>query len=369
MRWLVTLLFLVLTVPPAQAATVYRGEQTLWQDTVWQGDVLIDGILTVAAGVRLEIRPGTTVRFTFYDSNGDGIGEHEMFVQGRIVALGSAERPIRFTVAGDRAFPGAWGAVNMMGSEEENLFRYCVVEYGTMGFHSHFGRARIENSLFRRNLRGLMFQDSTVNLFGCRIEDNFNGLQFRDSTVVLRSCVVSGGNWAVRCVYSTLEMVGCRVENNRINGVNLRDSTLTARGNLIHGNRSGIYVQGGEAELTGNVVSDNLEHGTLFENATLMVTKNRIVRNGRAGVRWIDARGELSGNDLSGNLEYAFINDGRQDARLGRNWWGTAEPAGIAEQIRDRSDRDDVGTVLLAPPLTEPPAVEAATGRLPARVE
>ncbi|TYO99620.1 parallel beta helix pectate lyase-like protein [Geothermobacter ehrlichii] len=363
MKWLPALLFLLLFVPSVRAETVYRGEQTLWQDTVWQGEVLIDGILTVAPEVRLEIRPGTTVRFTFYDSNGDGIGEHEMFVQGRIVALGSAERPIRFTAAGDNLFPGAWGAVNMMGSDAENLFRHCVVEYGAMGFHSHFGRARIDHSLFRRNLRGLMFQDSTVNLLDCRIEDNFNGLQFRDSTVVLRSCVVTGGNWAVRCVYSTLEMVGCRIENNRVNGVNLRDSTLTARGNLIRGNRSGIYVQGGEAELTGNLVSDNLEHGTLFENAIVMVKKNRIIRNGRAGVRWIDARGELSGNDLSGNLEYAFVNDGRQDARLGSNWWGTADPARIAELIRDRRERDDVGAVIFAPPLTAPPAIEAATGR------
>ena len=70
------LLFFPATSTSADEPLVYRGEQTLWQDTVWDGEVLIDGILTVAPGVTLEIRPGSTVRFTRNDSNGDDIGEH-----------------------------------------------------------------------------------------------------------------------------------------------------------------------------------------------------------------------------------------------------------------------------------------------------
>ena len=49
---------------PADATLVYQGEQTLYNDTVWSGDILVDGILTVATGATLEIRPGTQVRFT-----------------------------------------------------------------------------------------------------------------------------------------------------------------------------------------------------------------------------------------------------------------------------------------------------------------
>jgi len=42
----------------AAAEMVYRGEQTLWQDTVWEGEILIDGVLTVAPEVVLEIQRG-----------------------------------------------------------------------------------------------------------------------------------------------------------------------------------------------------------------------------------------------------------------------------------------------------------------------
>src|SRR5512145_1212423 len=118
MRWWMKKVFLSLVLvvwaglANAAEPLAYRGEQTLWQDTVWDGEVLVDGILTVAPGVTLEIRPGTTVRLTPFDSNGDGIGEHELFIQGRLLALGSIERPVLFTSAAQQPRPGDWGALN-----------------------------------------------------------------------------------------------------------------------------------------------------------------------------------------------------------------------------------------------------------------
>src|SRR5512137_44983 len=119
-------LLMMLAALPARAAEPlrYQGEQTLWQDTVWDGEVVVDGILTVAPGVTLEIRPGSTVRFTRFDSNGDGIGEHELFCQGTLRAVGSLDRPIRFTSAETSPRRGDWGAINMMTSETDNLLEH-----------------------------------------------------------------------------------------------------------------------------------------------------------------------------------------------------------------------------------------------------
>src|SRR5512137_1634168 len=124
-------LLMMLAALPARAAEPlrYQGEQTLWQDTVWDGEVVVDGILTVAAGVTLEIRPGSTVRFTRFDSNGDGIGEHELFCQGTILAVGTSDRPIRFTSAEPAPRRGDWGALNLMAAESESRLEQCVVEY------------------------------------------------------------------------------------------------------------------------------------------------------------------------------------------------------------------------------------------------
>jgi hypothetical protein len=184
---------------------VYRGDQSLFEDTVWDGEILIDGILTVAADTTLEIRPGSRIRFTRFDSNGDGIGEHEIFSQGTIKVLGTEAEPVLFTSAESNPRPGDWGAINMMVSEEENLLEFCNVEYGYRGFHAHFAKARLLNSHFSKNVRGAQFQESQVVIENCRFQDNLNGVQFRDSVVTLRNSVISGSHWGLRCVYSELD--------------------------------------------------------------------------------------------------------------------------------------------------------------------
>lgn len=348
--WLGLIAFLLVAVP-ATAETVYRGEQTIWQDTVWSGEVLVDGILTVAAGITLEIRPGTTVRFTRFDSNGDNIGEHELFVQGRILALGEAAAPIRFVSAQPHPRPGDWGAINMMASEEENRFVHCRFEGAYRGFHAHFARARLDDCDFTGNVRAVQFQEAQVELHRCRLVDNCNGLQFRDSRVTLADVEVRGGYWGVRAVQSEVTMRDCRIRANLVNGANLRDCTLTMNGCRIVGNRRGLYLQQGTATVEGSEFVGNSEHGIYLEDCQVTLRGNLLAGNGRAGLKWLAARGELRGNRFAGNGEYALVNaaDTPVDAR--GNDWGSRDVATIAALIRDGADLVGVGVVAAGEPL------------------
>jgi parallel beta-helix repeat protein len=328
-----------------QEVQIYRGEQTLFVDTVWSGDILIDGILTVAAGTTLEIRPGSRVRFTRFDSNGDDIGEHEIFSQGTLRVLGTEEEPVLFTSAEEAPRPGDWGAINMMVSEEENLLQHSIVEYGYRGFHAHFSRARLQNSIFRKNMRGAQFQESQVVIDSCRFLDNNNGVQFRDSKVVLHGSSISGSQWGLRCVYSELEMTANVIENNLVNGVNIRDGKINARGNRIVNNRRGLYLQRSEGRVVGNDLSGNSEHGIFLEDSNSEVVDNRLAENGRAGVRWLNSKGRLARNIIADNGVYGLINDGTTAVVARNNWWGTANSADIVAAIRDGRDRPGLGLV------------------------
>ncbi|MDH3809188.1 MAG: hypothetical protein OES29_11235, partial [Desulfuromonadales bacterium] len=178
LRQCLVLIIILLLLPfsvLAGDAKVYRGDQSLFEDTVWDGEILIDGILTVPADTTLEIRPGSRIRFTRFDSNGDGIGEHEIFSQGTIMVQGTEAAPVLFTSAEANPRPGDWGAINMMVSDEENLLEFCNVEYGYRGFHAHFAKARLLNSHFSKNVRGAQFQESQVVIEHCRFQDNLNG--------------------------------------------------------------------------------------------------------------------------------------------------------------------------------------------------
>jgi len=67
------------------------------EDTTWSGAVTITGQTVVKKGVTLTILPGTTVRFLWIDEDGDGIGDSELNVEGRIVARGKKDKGITFT--------------------------------------------------------------------------------------------------------------------------------------------------------------------------------------------------------------------------------------------------------------------------------
>ncbi len=349
------MLMAMLAATDGWAALSYSGEQSLWQDTVWEGTVLVDGILTIPPGVTLEIRPGTVIRFTFKDTNDDGIGEHELFIQGLLKAEGTAEAPIRFTSAEPEPGPGWWGAINMMASEEDNILRHCRIEYAYRGFHAHFAGGILEDCLFSHNMRGLQFQESTVRVERCRIVDNFNGMQFRNSQVRLLDSEVSGNHWGLRCVYSDLSMERCRFTGNLVNGINLRDSSLEGRDSLVADNRKGVYLQRSTGSLRGSNVRGNSEHGILLEDSDFEVEGNRITANGRAGVRWDDSLGTLRGNDLSRNGEYALVNVGEKPVDARENWWGTADPAGVDALIRDGQEQPGAGLVDASLPLASRP--------------
>ncbi|NOY13205.1 MAG: hypothetical protein GXP51_05830 [Deltaproteobacteria bacterium] len=342
------LIFLLLPLS-AEASLYYQGETSLYQDTVWEGDVLIDGILTVAAGTTLEIRPGTRVRFTRYDSNADQIGEHEIFIQGRLIARGTAAEPIIFTSAEADPRPGDWGAINMVMSEENaNLLEYCRVEYAYRGFHAHFARVELYHSRFRYNQRAAQFQESDVLLDDCRFENNFNGLQFRDSTVKLLRSRILNNNWGIRAVYVKLRLEDSLIAGNRINGVSLRDSEFFLLNNQLSGNRRGLYLQRSRGEARGNLISGNLEHGIYLEDSLADLISNRIVDNGRAGIKVRDAGGEVVNNQLRANHQFTLVNDGEDDFKVAENWYA-ASP-----RILDHNTRPTVGRITIAAPLQTP---------------
>lgn len=343
------LLFLLLLPLPAEALLHYQGETSLFQDTVWEGEVLVDGILTVAMGATLEIRPGTTVRFTRFDSNSDQIGEHELFIQGRLLARGTASAPIIFTSAEKKPRPGDWGALNMMMSEESpNLLEHCRVEYAYRGFHAHFSNAELRHSLFRHNQRAAQFQESTVLIDDCEFSSNFNGLQFRDSTVTLQRSKILDNNWGVRAVYVKLHLEDCQIAGNRINGVSLRDSEFVLLGNQVNGNRRGLYLQRSRGEARGNQIGSNLEHGIYLEDSQVDLSYNRITDNGRSGMKVQQAGGEIINNQIYANHQSTLVNDGGDDFNVAANWYGKAP------QIIDRNSRPAVGRIIVAPPLTTP---------------
>ena len=210
--------------PPGAAPTrVYRGEQFIGEDTTWEGEVLIDGTVMVAPVARLTIAPGTVVRFGFRDTDADGVGESELFIQGRLLAEGTREAPIVFTAL-DGEGRGRWGAINLMGTDaEESRLAWCLVESGFRGLHSHFSRFRAEHSIFRNNYRSIQFQESTAAITDCAVTGSASALRFRDSTAAIESLSVFGNTLGIQILRSSFSLVGSSIVGNSLAGMHVRE--------------------------------------------------------------------------------------------------------------------------------------------------
>lgn len=335
----------------ADEATVTRlHDQTYSVDQTWSGEVVIDGIVQFDAGTTLTIMPGTTVKFIRTDTDGDGIGENEIYIQGRLVANGTKDGPIVFTSAEEDPRPGDWGAVNIMVSEGAvNELAHCVIEYAYRGFHMHFSKGRVTDCVMRDNFLGIQCQDSELEITGCTLAGNRGAIVFKDSKLRIRDNTITGNYWAIRFLYGEVELTGNTITGNLVNGVTFRENRVRASGNVLKSNRRGFSSEGADVELLGNTVTDGVESGIYLRHSTGTVMGNVISGNGDSGISVEDSGVRASENDITGNRNYAVDNNGASGFDARGNWWGTKDIALIGRMVYDHADDGAIGEVLYEP--------------------
>jgi hypothetical protein len=344
------------TPPPGGSPTrVYRGEQFIGEDTTWEGEVLIDGTVMVAPVARLRIAPGTVVRFGFRDTDADGVGESELFIQGRLLAEGTREAPIVFTALAGSG-PGRWGAINLMGTDaEESHLAWCLVESGFRGLHSHFSRFRVEHSIFRGNYRSIQFQESTAAITDCVLTGSVSALRFRDSTAALEGLSVFGNTLGIQVLRSSFSLVGSSVVGTALAGMHVRESEGTIAGSRFESNAPGLRANDCRLRVEGSRFSANNAAGLQLRQVQGRVEGNLLEANVGNGVSTDSPGAVLRGNAIVGSLRFALESNTAAAIDATGNWWGPQGPT--AESIFDAADDAGLGPVLTAPPLAAAPVL------------
>jgi hypothetical protein len=239
---------------------------TVW---TWSGERRIAEFVEIPAGVTLRLAPGTTLRFSFADRDGDGIGDAGLHVLGRIEAVGTPAAPIVLTSAEAAPQPGDWQGL-VFDNSAGNVFVECRLEYAQHALHAHFSSARLER---------------------CRLERNVEGTRLGNSSFSIERCLVRG---------------------NASKGINFFGCSNGIRHNLITGNADGVF---------------------LFETDTdSVIEANNIVGNRRYDVRLGDfyRGGKRLGANWFGTADPAAIRarvfDGEDDPGIGALEF-TAAPA------------------------------------------
>ena len=235
------------------------GDTFLDRDRTLSGDIVVEGVIRVAPAATLRIEPGSRLFFAFRDTDGDGIGENGIFLQGTLVASGTAERPIGFypegAPAGNR---GRWDSINFMVSESGgNLLEHVEIAGAYRGLHAHFSRVAGRNLRIADCFRGIQFQESEVELSDVRVRDSGSALRCRDSNVRLARFRSIGTTTGVNILRSDATLLDPHVERPGWYGFRIRESRLALAGGEVRGGLTGISLQEGSAGIGELRVEDS----------------------------------------------------------------------------------------------------------------
>jgi hypothetical protein len=284
--YLTTALLLLSACGAKQVETViveeqYYTDHVIEEDTTWSGEIYIEGVVLVSRSATLTIEPGTIVRFKKTDSNKDGIGDSEIRVIGRILALGSAMKPIRFESAEQNPQPKDWSYLLIFTSGKRSTISYCEFRHGFTGVQVHFSTAVINNSLFENNNEGLRFGRARL-----AVENNI----FTENDVGIRFTRMEG--------------------------------PVTIRHNQINNNRIGIFLVP-----SGQNIQDFFEpdrSGRPWNTGRLLIESNNIFFNtwynlslGAKQLWDLDVKNNWWGNDRSDSIQHGIF-DRHLDPELGR---------------------------------------------------
>jgi hypothetical protein len=148
-------------------------------ETVWDGDVLVDGVVIVTETGTLTISAGTTVRFAPRDDDLDGIGDSELRVEGKLMVQGSSDGPVLFTSAAAQPQAADWKYI-MVNHARGVSMANTVIEYAYSAVQVHYTRGTFINLTARHNVDGFRFSTAPVSLEDSLLTDNVNGIRFEE---------------------------------------------------------------------------------------------------------------------------------------------------------------------------------------------
>jgi hypothetical protein len=318
------------------------GDQVLSEDTVWRGEILVEGVLVVAPQATLSVEPGTVVRF-----RRRGAQAPTLVIQGRLVAAGTKETPVLFTSNFAEPAPGDWQGILLLGSEKKNQLENCRIEGAQTGIEVLFSNLTLKAVRAERAVTGMKFQDALVVMDGGGVSECESALRFSESEATLRNVTLTGNRRGITALRSSIYLQDGNLSGNLSVAFSGDSSKVKLQGGMLQGNGSGLMLLESEGSVTGVKLVKNREFGLSLAASRVKVSGCVITGNGNNGLIAADGAAVVWDNAIYENAGYDLYYAGVEEFRAPANWWGAAAP-----KIYDNGGR---GHVLYAPVLAARP--------------
>lgn len=254
----------------------YRNDYVIDRDTLWRGNITINGRVSIKRGATLLIDPGTVVRFNKLDRDNNNIGDGEIMVQGRIIARGTKDSRIIFESADKN--PGAkdWSYILLLATGGDSVFEYCE---------------------FRHAFSGLQAIYSSVSIKDCLFEDNDEGIRLTRSDAVIRHNSFLNNHTALR--HTIIE--GWVFINN----------------NIMRGNDIGVLFRQSQINTVDFEIMPEVLEQMQFRNNNIYNNHKYNIQMGDRQFMDVDVVNNWWGSEKKEYIE-EFIFDKKQDSELGQ---------------------------------------------------
>ncbi|MHA2181970.1 MAG: right-handed parallel beta-helix repeat-containing protein, partial [Promethearchaeota archaeon] len=283
---------------------VFKGG-TLTQDETWSGTIFVTQRILVPTNITLTILPGTQI---LCKPNRDYRSTETVgftISGGTIIAIGTPEKQIWFTVDHELPINGDWGGIELY-QTNSSIFKYVIIEYAGLGIAQFYSQVNISHSIVRWvNLEGIYMEHSSP-----LIEHNLlyqNGyheiaLEQYNNDVIIRNNIFAGGH----VPFITI------------------DSNVTLEGNYFYNYNDTIAIQ--VAGYSNATINGNKFEGFTYDTAfkelvgiASIVNSSNDLGNGTVPIPVLDFE-NLKHQDLGytpGDLEdqFAYVYPGEDETR------------------------------------------------------
>lgn len=336
----------------AEAAVVLT-ERVMTEDLVLRGTVLVKGSLIVAPQATLRIEAGTTVRFA---ADPTVLQPGRLVVQGRLVISGTAQQPVLLGSAYQKAEPGDWGGVVLLGSEKKNSIDHCRIEGAQTGVLVQNAYLNARGLQVTTALRGIELHGSEVSLQGSSISRCDIGIRLVDSEADLRDSTIRENRQGIAARRTSGSLSNVTVSANAQEGIEWVQGRYRVSGSLVAGNRTGARFTDADGHLTLCRFHTNRAHGVELSAGQVRIRNSSFTGNGGVGLLLEQVQGMMAGSALHDNQAGNLENRGQEPFPALLNWWGSADQQRIAAGILTAPRQDGLPLVPFVPFLKERPA-------------
>ncbi len=335
-----------------RAESVLAG-RTISEDLTLRGTVLVRGSLVVAPQATLRLEAGTQVRFASAAGSG---AKPSLVVLGRLMAQGTAQKPVVLGAAFEQPAVGDWGGVVLISTEKKNSLDHCRIEGAQTGITARYSQFSGAGLAIMQSHVGIALYDSVVSLTKTEIQRCDVGLTLSDSEMELKDSLVKENRLGLVALRSALVVGGLKLRNNSQEGMVLDQARFRISGSAVTENRSGVRATGGEGQILFSRFAMNREDGVALQETRIRISDSSFIRNGRAGLALENARGSAVGSTFADNAQAQLLHAGDEPFSALLNWWGAADEQRIVSGIQDSGRISGQGKVQYVPFLVQSPA-------------